>query len=418
VPKIQFPIESVQGNLYFDPLDAFVEPGREFEISVALNNRTGRSADGFDFTVAYDPRWLEFLSCDASILTPYVGPGSWVEMAPYAAEAEEPPVDPALAPAPGPEKGSGRRLHFTRSRGRLMFSAEFARPLTGERTRLITLRFRAAEGAGITSLRFLHPPERVAAVFSSGDNILGNNERSLRGLLNANLFIESLTRPAAAGGTTTRTMGRVVDLDTVMPSELEPEARALSGWSRAPSDAQLEARVAIHLQPPERVSFHVGDTFWVDLVLINDSGAPISSIGATVAFDPAVLEVIDEDKDNWILEGTNVWDGGFHETYPFDFHWANSADNERGIIAYRAGRYNRPWTFPTGVFARIHFRALASCETTSVRLERSTEGARPQTYLRSFGIDRLDKTWNPRNPPRVDLRIAPAPIASANGTAS
>ena len=213
-------------------------------------------------------------------------------------------------------------------------------------------------------------------------------------------------------------MGPVVDLDTVMPSELEPEARALNGWSRVPSDAQLEARVAMFLQPPERASVHVGDTFWVDLVLINDSGAPISSIGATVAFDPSVLEVVDEDKGNWILEGTNIWDGGFHETYPFDFHWANSADNERGIIEYRLGRYNRAMAFPTGVFARVRFRARASCERTSVRLERSSESVRPETYLRSFGIDRLDKTWNPGNPPRVDLRIAPAPVASANGTAS
>ena len=88
-------------------------------------------------------------------------------------------------------------------------------------------------------------------------------------------------------------------------------------------------------------------------------------------------------------------------------------DDERvrpGQVRYVAGRHYDTWVFPTGDFARIHFRARAAADVTSVQLTRKVAKGRgvQGTFLRVFGADRLAETWDAASPPRINLRIVAA----------
>jgi hypothetical protein len=65
--------------------------------------------------------------------------------------------------------------------------------------------------------------------------------------------------------------------------------------------------------------------------------------------------VVDTHEGNWIEQGVNIWDGGYHELFPFDLHVANTADNAAGHIEYRMG-YTQETILAPGTLATIRFR--------------------------------------------------------------
>jgi len=369
IPAVNFPPDAIRAVLCFSPLDVIAQQGVDFQVAVVLNNRSRQAADSFQFTVEYDPQWLNFLQYDASTLAPYLG-------------------------------GSESSLRFERKEGRLFFSADLVRPLADEQAVLLKLSFVPRAVFGTASLQFASPPSGLTAVYSRGANLLANTEHGLKGLVGTNVFI----RPKQEDE----------DMATALAEsgiEAESDEVPLKGWAESPADARPAAPVFLALQPPEQTSVTLGQTFWVDLVLYNDQLAPIDSIGVTLEFDPQVLQVIDEDEGNWVSEGVNIWDGAFHAAYPFDSFRSNSADNQSGVIEYRVGRYQMPWPFPTGIFARIHFRAVTAAQDTSVRIVRQGRDGNPVTYVNAYGQDRLGLTWKPAEPPKVDLSV----VAEARG---
>lgn len=388
-PTLQFRKDAIQTCLHFKPFDLQVKPGEEFEIALVLSNRSGRPVDALNLVIAYDPRWLTFL--------------------------ESAPTSSTQAAQPA------KMSNLTPATGRLLFSSPFASPILEEDAELFRLKFKAANVAGLATLRFLTPPQGATAVLNGGENLLGNEEQQLRGVIQSYVFISNSPAnellPAAEGGQTTSTPGAPLE-SWAMPGDAQTTNPLQRAWLRTPPNARAEEGAYVSLQGPERSDIAAGETFWVDLVLHNDNLAPIESVGAKIVFDPNALAVVDEDKGNWIASGINAWDGAFHESYPFDFLRANTANNARGEILYQAGRQYGVWAFPTGVFARVKFRTKADAQgTAAIRLVRAAQGGRPQTYVRSFGIDRMEGFWEKQTPAPVRVRIRPASQVSLKNAA-
>lgn len=380
-PKFQFAPDVVQACLYFTPPDIFAEKGDTVDLDIVLSNQTNKPADALNFSVLYDPQRATLVETDLESI-----------------EARTDSADP---------------IEVTETTGSLKVSARLPKPFRNEQTVLGTLKFQLADAAGKSAIRFLRPPKGTSAVFSKGENILGEPGQGLYGLIDANVFVWSgeSARPLVldSDSASTAPQATAAFLENATPLDTETSRKQdLEGWLHTPPDARRDAETWIALQGPPSPDIAVGQDFWVDLVLMNDALMPVDSLGVSVEFDPAVLEVVDEDQDNWIFLGINIWDGAFHEAYPFDFHQMNQADNNRGLIRYRVARHAGAWDFPTGVFARIHFRAKAPAQSTRIAILRGEgKGRDAHTWLRAFGLDRLDRVWRGARPPSLRLRIAP-----------
>ena len=347
-PSIRYPPDALAAVLRFSPADVITHLGDVCEISAALDNPQRQPVESFQFAVEYDPLWLSFLNFEEDTGTHLISPGK-------------------------------DGLHISRQPGRLEVEGTFEKPVSDENIRIIKLRFATRETQGRTLLR-LAPVSggQAPAAMSQGENILLSDNAALRGVVGANVFI--------------RPRKEKPDIEDLLlqagPADSASESK-LKGWPIAPSDAKTEAPVALRLQAPAKTTIPAGKDFWVDLVLYNDELAPIDSIGAAIQFDPKALQVIDEDQGNPITRGVNIWDGGFRVDYPFDVFRANQADNRTGIILYSMGRYQSSHPFPTGIFARIHFRAIMPADITAIRLIRSEKPGLPLTFIRTYGVDRL-----------------------------
>lgn len=369
-PALQFPVATALNALCFAPMDVKVEPGEDFEVEVVLSARGPKRPETFDVSVLYDPQWLTFKP------------------------AEEKPVGVEL-------------LHAT---GRIRLRGKFDEDEGRARIPIAKLPFGARDAPGRTKLRF--DPE-LTNVLADRENILGAPAKEFRGLLDAFVFLREEIEPPGEPGE-----GGGADFETAVPEDAGGDEAALEGWSELPPDAKPLEPTWLRLQAPVPARVAVGEEFWVDVVLLNESLVPIDAVGFFIEFDAATLEVIDEDRANWITRGVNIWDGAFHETYPFDMHVANAADNVRGTIEYKMARHYGAWPLPTGVLARVHFRAKAPADATAIAMRRRARGKIPGTYLKAWGMDRLNLTWNEERPPavRVNVRAEEKSVSQTTNT--
>ncbi|MBN1865707.1 hypothetical protein JW916_00295 [Candidatus Sumerlaeota bacterium] len=375
-PRIVLPQDTFHASLLFRPLDVALRTGESFTVEVVFSNQDGIRADGFDVSIAYDPQRLQFEGYDASTLLPHL-------------------ADPQ------------KDFTVRRSVGRLDFSSTLTLAPVGNRLDLVTLGFTARDAVGRTALRFLTPPEGVSAVYSKGANVVGHPKQRLYGVVDALVIVE----PAPESDETESLMPRPQGVSALNLGETE------TGWGETPESENQET-AWLALQPPESTLLTQDQDFWVDLVLQNPRQLPIESIGAVVGFDPKILQVVDEDQGNWIADGTNVWDGAFHEDYPFDVLVADRADNLLGRIYYAMAHHGGQTVFPTGVFARVHFQAIAPASVTPVALLTKSAAPNERTYVRVYGVERRGGISDrPDSPARLMLRILPPDPELAEGSA-
>ncbi|HMZ52086.1 MAG TPA: hypothetical protein PK988_07455, partial [Candidatus Sumerlaeota bacterium] len=109
----------------------------------------------------------------------------------------------------------------------------------------------------------------------------------------------------------------------------------------------------------------------------------------TVLFDPKVLRVVDKDKFNYIITGTNIHDGPYHYNFPWDMHIENDVRNDAGLISYAMSLANGG-TLESRTIADIHFKAIAPAAKTEVGFVKSRPGAPNLTSVRYFGFETLD----------------------------
>lgn len=363
--------------LYFHPADNFVEMGKDFQTTLKLNNNTANKVHRFEVTLEYDPFKVSYLGFDASPLKPYA-------------------------------QDLTKQVRVEAAGGKIFITGRLDQPLDKKNLELVKLKFKSTSQANRSVLRFLSSKKTPTALYNSADkNILAQSERGTQGLIDMNVFAFD---PRTSGKAVAKTGGKDwLDLATALPGEMPNRGVAISQLNPLGAFSKPDAKVKLLLQPPRKTTVSKGEDFWIDLVLLNDGEAPLEALGATVRFDPKVLKVLDEDRNNYIKRGTNIWDGAFHDAYPFDFHRVNLANNDIGIIQYQVASHNGPKMYPSGIFARIHFEALAETPITSVQLVRGAGREQPQTFVRGMGVDRLEATWNRLSPPAVGIRVIPAP---------
>lgn len=279
-----------------------------------------------------------------------------------------------------------REPHFTIDprESVLIYDAKLARPRLGKEVPILRVVWEAIRPTDFTDLRFefasdddLEDIENAryhTAIYREGRNVLGESSDEIDGVLSGSLLI----------------------LKPFDPSKINDE-QILQGKKEELRDIYLatvgseDYYVGMKVLGPERTPA-VGEEFEVDIALANPQGAIVDSVRFFLHFDPEVLEVIDEDRGNWIKTGVNVHDGPFRDEFPFDYHKRNEVDNQRGLINYGMA-ISRALTLPSETFARVKFRAKKPVESTQVELIASRPGTGPLTTVKMFGYELM--TFHP-----------------------
>ena len=138
----------------------------------------------------------------------------------------------------------------------------------------------------------------------------------------------------------------------------------------------------------------IGDEFDVRVELENPDHEQFDQVSLLIAYNPRVLEVVDNDQNNIIARGLNIHDGSYRDQFPFDLGLANKVDPEKGLIDYRVRGYRKPLR-SEGTLASIRFRALKSTSKTTLRVFLDREGKDPTTGLFFRLQDVLGDTSDP-----------------------
>ncbi|MDK2972495.1 MAG: Cohesin domain [Candidatus Sumerlaeota bacterium] len=275
----------------------------------------------------------------------------------------------------------------------ILYDAVLERPRISKELPVLKIVWEALRPTEYTGLQFTFASgdtEKVphTAVYYRGANVLGNPDDPIDGVLGGSILV----------------------LKPFDPNNTKPEI--LQGKASELRDIYLgavasKARVGLALEGPA-IPPAVDQEFTVDVVLNNPSGALIDSLMFFIRFDPEVLEVIDQDRGNWIKRGVNVHDGPFRLDYPFDFHKRNDVDNRRGYINY-AVALGEGLSLPTGPFARIHFRAKAPVAGTTIELLSGRPGLANRTSVQTFGFELMTGNQS-LTKPLLEVAVLPEPF--------
>lgn len=282
-------------------------------------------------------------------------------------------------------------------RGEIRFAARFVQPLDGLDTPIIEISWRALRAAENVSIE-LYSGDRPSQAWK-GEKMLAGNEFGPAG--------------AIAG-----TSIRVVKPNPAVPTGFRlVEGPSLEGF--APALASLGALddhpPVLWLDYERRESYAPGQWIVADVILSNANFTPFDELRFALKFDPNVLEIADTDERNWIRSGTNILDGLFRETWNWDTHTRNSADEATGMIVYQMGRsdFRR---MPEGIVARIFVRVKRSATEPLFDwvLNPGEENLKPTTGVYLMG-ENLIELHAQRTAPQEMILLGPRADASEPG---
>jgi hypothetical protein len=98
-------------------------------------------------------------------------------------------------------------------------------------------------------------------------------------------------------------------------------------------------------------SLEAGDWLIVDFGLNNPEKMIFDEVRLACRYDPAVLEIVDADRENMLAKGINLLDGLFHDTWGWDAALTNNVNNKSGVFYYRSSS-QLAQEMPSGVIAR------------------------------------------------------------------
>lgn len=253
---------------------------------------------------------------------------------------------------------------------RLNYDAKLKRPLDAPQMVLLKILWKADRPTEFTGLDFNFSAlekddDEHTAIYVRNANILGTRDDAMDGVLSGGLMIEG---PKTA--------------KKVMQGKEEELRKIYLG------NVASDTKVGLVLTMPKG-EIKVGDEFVVKVKLDNPYGAQVDALNFTVLFDPKVLRVVDKDKFNYIITGTNIHDGPYHYNFPWDMHIENDVRNDAGLISYAMSLANGG-TLESRTIADIHFKAIAPAAKTEVGFVKSRPGAPNLTSVRYFGFETLD----------------------------
>ncbi len=294
--------------LYFEPMDMVVRVGEEFKTSVRLSNPKSRGFTRMFLALQYNPE----------VLLP-------LEVNDLALQAD------MRTPA---------KAHVYESRGLLTYEVEFASELALRKHNLLTVKWRALAPASYSAVTFSSFDQRDTTLAHRGEDILGD--------------------PGILGDGTIEATVRV------LPLSPEDEPEILTGTTITDYTGPVTiGGVKLALRSDTR-KVRLGEEFLVDIDFENTQQTLVDMIHVIVRFDPRVLQVVDYDEENWITRGVNVYDGLYHEKFPFDRHIKNVASNAKGEIDYYMGISESQLLADRGTLGTIVFRAIRPAANTSI----------------------------------------------------
>ena len=334
--------------LFFFPPDITTSKGEKFFTDIMLTNPSSTPFERIILNIKYDP---DFVSC-------------------FGIEKDSEIFKFPLEDEP--------QAKIYPNSGRIIFSAKLKQPRIATEQKILTLHWKTIESCENTTIEFEKEDTSQTAILHSGYDILGDISKNDDGIINASVQIVE-QKPVEEESDEFEEGTEVSDIIIF-------DKMPLSGRKKF-SDVKL------FLIAPEK-PVKVGDIFPVDIYLSNPNRAPIDAINLVMTFDPETIQVIDKDEENWITVGTNIFDGNYHEQFPFDYHIQNEVINKEGIIYYKVGCSN-PESLPKkGKFATIYFKSLKPDATAKILFKRSTSPSIPGTAVLSMGRNILDVSEN------------------------
>ena len=261
-------------------------------------------------------------------------------------------------------------------RGVFSYHAEFSQPQDRELTVLFKLQWKAKMPADFSPIAFLNTEDFPSRVLNQAQNVLirtsddddVTGDISNTGLIDAALSVS----PNAESVLDMQDFGRGDSSAMVLAHQIS-EGTAVGG-------------VTLALRP-RTGAVRVGDEFLVDIVYSNPRRADIDSVRVKVRFDPALLQVVDYDTDNWITNGVNILDGPYHDDLPFDFHIRNRAYNNTGMILYEKGFAYKARVPTSGIIATIRFRAMAATAAADILFDTEETARSSRTAVSFLGFN-------------------------------
>lgn len=294
-------------TVYFLPPDMKVDLEERFSTPIVFYNPNGRQVDHIDFWVRYNPELIDPVWVDMRSLEPLLTE----------------PLDPEV----------------WRSKGFIHVSAKLKVPLTQMANALATINWRAIHPTQRTQIKLESPEGEMIGLYENGENVL-ESQIGNKGIVAMQLKIRDPNAEENTG---------IIEVasgeDPFLPTEREGRG------------------VHLALVPKDEMVLP-GEVSTVDISLISPDVVPFDELRVRIRFDPEAVEILDADEGNYITEGVNIYDGGFHESMPFEFHGKNWVDQGRGIIEYAVGSAAGLRSYPSGTVARIVFRMKRDAGST------------------------------------------------------
>lgn len=300
LPPIKVDPKLMQDALFMAPSFMNVAPGDRFMTTISYYNSSRHDLNGYDIWLHYNPALMEPIWADTHQTLPYA-----------AGEIES---------------------HVWPQRGYIQLRAKLTKTPKGQIVEFADLHWRAKTAALGARIELAAPAGSTVAVFQGKANLVsGNNQRNGQ-KVNADI--------------------NIIPLDWDEPG-LRTAEQADKLVPLPPMGKMDRLRLAI-VSPQAEVA--TGQVAVADVVLLNPKGLSFDSLKMCIRYDPAEVTILDADQDNFIADGLNIFDGDFHDKFPFDGQIRNQVDPERGTIEYEVGSVMGPKVFPSGVFARIVYR--------------------------------------------------------------
>lgn len=259
-------------------------------------------------------------------------------------------------------------------KGILAYHADYKDSPPGEQFVVFRVEWKAVSPASNTGISFLNTEDFPSRILKEGVNVLQPTDEAseavvsdMAGLLGATV---SVTPDAATAGAIDEAQG------------------SITGIQLAHNISQGTAKGGINLSlRPRQNQITVGQEFLVDVVYSNPMHADLDMVKLDIRFDPKVLQVVDYDNNGWITRGLNIFDGDYHDDFPFDFHVKNIAYNNSGQILYEMGLSTRVRVPTSGVLATIRFKAVAPASSTEIAFRLDEEDTSQQTAISFLGFN-------------------------------
>ncbi|HOE97124.1 MAG TPA: hypothetical protein PLS90_13220 [Candidatus Sumerlaeota bacterium] len=307
LPQLQINPHLRDDALYFTPTRAYPRVGDRFISTINFFKNDKGPVEALDLWIKYDPHLLE---------------PTWVDLSPAGAGAE-----------------AGLEARVWREEGRLRIAGQLPAPLVEQIEELARVHWRALGPAVQTLIEFEAPAGATTAVYSGGRNLV--QPSNLGNLSRLSMAIRIGTEETPEPGL--RLMREVREtLETASLPREENRVRLALVAPKTP------------LGEPELVA--TGEIGLLDVVLLNPDKELIDEVRFRLRYDPNAVKLLDADEDNYITQGINIFDGDFHEEFPFDFHGRNEVDPHLGAITYHVGSQTAPLAYPSGTIARIVYR--------------------------------------------------------------